>query len=447
MANAAAEYYHKLLDASPSAMEESRDFLRERMRSAGLIFGDRVLSPYLRPHLILESEWRRVTSTCEALWPAFQKVGQAALGSPSLCEELGLTESERTLLAIDPGYPEISVSSRLDSFLTEESYQFVELNAECPAGIGFADLASEIFMELPAMRQVMGAFEIEPLMSRDRMLASLLDAYREFGGRNKPVIAIVDWKDVPTRMEFEIFQDYFRRQGYECLIVDPRELEFRGGMLYAGEARIDLVYRRLLTNEFLARISETRALLDACRAGAVCVVNSFRSKVIHKKMLFGILTDERFSRLFTPEELDVIRRHIPWTRRVRQGKTVRDNAVIDLVPFIRVGREELVLKPNDEYGGKGIFIGSECSDSEWDSAIETALQGDYLVQQRVRVLYEQFPYFDPDGRIEITQQLVDLDPLLYSGKVRGAFTRLSTSALCNVTSGGGMVPAFVVKGR
>jgi len=29
--------------------------------------------------------------------------------------------------------------------------------------------------------------------------------------------------------------------------------------------------------------------------------------------------------------------------------------------------------------------------------------------------------------------------------VGGAFTRLSSTALCNVTSGGGMVPTFVLK--
>ena len=43
------------------------------------------------------------------------------------------------------------------------------------------------------------------------------------------------------------------------------------------------------------------------------------------------------------------------------------------------------------------------------------------------------------------EQLVDLDPLLYFGKVGSAFTRLSTSELANVTAGGGMVPTFIIK--
>ena len=40
--------------------------------------------------------------------------------------------------------------------------------------------------------------------------------------------------------------------------------------------------------------------------------------------------------------------------------------------------------------------------------------------------------------------LVDLAPYLFRGKLGGYLTRLSTTGLANVTSGGGQVPAFVV---
>ena len=49
-------------------------------------------------------------------------------------------------------------------------------------------------------------------------------------------------------------------------------------------------------------MEESPALLDAYRARAICMVNSFRSKLIHKKALFAVLTDERHARLFTEEE-------------------------------------------------------------------------------------------------------------------------------------------------
>jgi uncharacterized circularly permuted ATP-grasp superfamily protein len=196
-------------------------------------------------------------------------------------------------------------------------------------------------------------------------------------------------------------------------------------------------------------MGEHPALLDAYRAGAVCMVNSFRSKLIHKKALFAVLTDERHARLFTGEEREAIRAHVPWSRMVREGRTLdRDGNEIDLTEFITRNSDRLVLKPNDDYGGHGIYIGWNSDPSEWAAALSHALaNGDYLVQERVKTAREVFPALTDDGRVEFTEQLVDLDPMLFYGKVGSAFTRLSSTELANVSSGGGMVPTFIIEDR
>jgi len=56
----------------------------------------------------------------------------------------------------------------------------------------------------------------------------------------------------------------------------------------------------------------------------------------------------------------------------------------------------------------------------------------------------RFPHFDEQGRVTMRDMLVDLAPYLFRGKLGGYLTRLSTTGLANVTSGGGQVPAFVV---
>jgi hypothetical protein len=52
--------------------------------------------------------------------------------------------------------------------------------------------------------------------------------------------------------------------------------------------------------------------------------------------------------------------------------------------------------------------------------------------------------FGYGGDVQMIEQLVDLDPLLFNGVVGAAFTRLSSSELANVTAGGGMVPTFII---
>ena len=178
------------------------------------------------------------------------------------------------------------------------------------------------------------------------------------------------------------------------------------------------------------------------------MVNSFRSKIIHKKALFAVLTDARHARLFTGEERELITGHVPWTRNVRAGKSDYYGDEIDLLEFISERRDRLVLKPNDDYGGHGIYIGWNTDETSWDKAIQTSLRnGDYVVQERVPTAREVFPALTEDGKIQFAEQLVDLDPLLFNGKVGSAFTRLSSNELANVSSGGGMVPTFLISKR
>jgi len=448
MLKEAVAHYHQLLEDFDLA-ESSRLALDEGLEGAKLIFGGRRLTPYLRPHFVLESDWRRVVSICETVWSALQKVKDASIGNDEILDELGITEIEKDLVAIDPKYAQVSPTARLDSFLTENSYSFVELNGESPAGIAYADSATEIFKTLPIMEKFSEKYEVQGFEGRPKMLDVLVRAYEEFLGKKpekNPVIAIVDLKDLPTQQEFELFRDYFEANGYTSFICSPDELEFDGKNLLYREVVVNIVYKRLLVNEYLPIIESAPALLNAYRAGAVCMVNNFRSKIVHKKAIFAVLTNERYAHLFDEAELAAVKAHIPWTRKFRDEQTENKGEKIDLVEWTRINKAKLVLKPNDDYGGHGIYIGWASLNEEWDEAIKVALEnGDYLVQERVETSKEMFPMLDEAGNWQMIEQLVDLDPLLYNGRVGSAFTRLSSSELANVSSGGGMVPTFIIR--
>ena len=194
--------------------------------------------------------------------------------------------------------------------------------------------------------------------------------------------------------------------------------------MIAGDFEIDIFFKRVIIHEFLERFDETHPVFRACTDGAVCMANSFRSKIPHKKASFAILTDERYHRLFDPEQLETIRRHVPWTRNVKYGDSTYAGEDVDLLEFIRAERHRFVLKPNDEYGGKGIHFGWESSESEWDDAIEEALEAHYVVQERVAVEKTQIPVFS-DGEARIASLTVDFDPFLFRGNVEGGMVRLA----------------------
>jgi len=177
----------------------------------------------------------------------------------------------------------------------------------------------------------------------------------------------------------------------------------------------------------------------------VCVVNSFRVQLLFRKSILALLQDQRFESTFANDERIAIRKHVPWTRRVREQRTDYDGKQIDLVEFLLKHRERLVLKPDGAYGGTGVVLGWEASDEAWQQALRLALSSDYVVQERVEVLEEEFPSCDR-GKITLTKRYVDFDPYVWSGEsVEGAGVRLSTSSVLNVTAGGGSAaPVFIV---
>jgi len=425
--------YHALLE-DERLTAATAEALAEGQRARRLMFGERPLCVAIRPQLLTRRRYEQAVNAAEGVFSALTALEKAVLKDADLRAELGLEPEEERLAMADPGFRSSSPSVRLDSFFADE-VRFVEYNAESPAGMAYSDNLAAIFAGLPAMKAFRKQFRGAFLPTRRRQLRSMLRAFTQWDRGATPSMAIVDWEGLPTAPEFEMFKAFFEEAGVKTVICDPRALEFRQGKLYAQGAAVNLVYRRVLTSELLDRGDETRALREAYVAGAACVVNSFRAKLLHKKMSLALLSDDRYARLYTPAQRAAVRRHIPWTRRVRP----------ELSEQIARGRDHLVLKPNDEYGGKGVVLGWTVDQAEWEAAIQVATTQSYVVQEAVEIPRVPFPVV-LDG-LRYLDLAVDLDPYLFDGRAGGFMTRVSAAALLNVTAGAGsVVPTFVVEG-
>jgi len=160
--------------------------------------------------------------------------------------------------------------------------------------------------------------------------------------------------------------------------------------------------------------------------------------------VFEMLTDDQRQDWFSSSEKEAIRRSVPWTRRVFDRKTKRNGKTINLLEFVRRNRSMFVLKPNDDYGGHGVYFGSQLDQREWEHAIEKALSADYIVQDALDLHPEVFPIFS-ETYWKLQPMFVDTNPFLFRGKVCGAMVRLSTTPIVNVTSGGGETGFFVLQ--
>jgi len=434
----AIEDYHSLL--TDEVAEESQDQLDQQLRDRNLYFGSRPLCTVLRPRFITPPQYTFMQQAIGSLLTAFDKSYDRAIVEPEFRAQFRMMDWEETLIEQHPGFPDPSPVSRLDAFFTQErgGLRFTEYNAETPAAGAFNDILADVTLGLPVMRLFLKKYEVRPLPARHLIMHALLESYRAWSGtRDKPRIAILDWREVPTYNEFIIHMEYLRSQGLECVIADPREVEYTNGKLYAGDMQVDLIYKRVLITELVERGGLEHPVVRAVRDGAVCMVNPFRCKILHKKASLAVLSDERNAHMFSETETGSIRAHIPWTRVVEERHTMFHDADVDLLPFLQTNRERLVLKPNDEYGGSGIVLGWDVTDSEWESSLRLAMAEPYIVQERIILPEEPYPSLI-DGKVVVSDRIVDTAPFVYHGSfMDSVLTRLSSDPLVNVTAGSG----------
>ena len=450
MRDAISEYHDLLSDDQLAA--DSQAMLDDQLGRHRLVFGGRALCTVLRPRLTTHEQHAWLQQRVRLLMRVFAKTYDAAIANADFRRQFMLADWEETLVQDDPGIRNPSPTSRLDTFIidADREMKLTEYNAETPAGAAYTDALTDAFIDLPVMRAFSRKYDITPMPSRQGVLHVLLSTYEEWlGRRGLPRIAIVDWPDVPTVTEFEMYRDYFDSRGIECVIANPREAEYRNGRLSFGDGEpVDFIYKRVLIHELVEQCGLDSPMVRAVRDRAVCMANGFRCKMLHKKASLAVLSDEQNAHLFSADERAAIHAHVPWTRTVVERKTRFEGRDVDLVMFMREHRERLVLKPNDDYGGAGITLGWTVDDSAWEDAIARALAAPHIVQERVRIPYEPYPSL-VDGTVQIVDRMLDTAPFVSYGEyMEGYLTRLSTAALLNVTAGGGStVPTFLVEPR
>ena len=437
--------YNKLLESGPYRDLSWAEALHQRMENANLSAGGRLVCPFLRPNFLTRRQYESLVKTGEALIGAIDRLQQMALANPALLGRLELLPAEKMLAAIDPGYQALEVSARLDTHMTNGHVRFVQYNADSPTGAGYADALADLFFDAPPVKEFRKKYTLTRVGSRKHLLQALLKAYKQFGGTRQPNIAIVEMRSGrhSGQSEFELFRDCFREEGYAVEIVSPEQLEYRNGVLRKGSFEIDLAYRRLGVQEFLIQFDLTHPLVRAYRDRAVCVVNSFRSELAHKKAMFGLLTDETLTAKFPAAERKAIHDHVPWTRLVAAAKTSYGDRVVDLPEFITQNRERLSLKPNDDSSDQHSYFGWEMDAASWDRALKQAMRTPYVAQERVEPVRSVFPLMS-FGNLEFREMQVDVHPHAYLGKVQGCSSWLSTGK-AGFSFAAGIAPTFLIE--
>jgi uncharacterized circularly permuted ATP-grasp superfamily protein len=414
------------------------------MRDHDVVYGDQTIPFVLMPHFVSPGQVKRMRHAVASLSRVLERFCEAYGKDPALREELGLPDAERDLIAIDPGYPEAMRLCRLDAFLHGYELKFLEFNADSPAGMGYADAVYEGLTHAIDLPQVREDFDMAYAPMLPAFFANLLDAYRSVREGQpdlpeSPRLALVDAAGTATEPEFRIVTAAARQAGIDAAFGNLDDLSYDGSLLRLGGEPVHVVYRRAMAEEFF----EGGPLVEAMRDQRAAVVNPFRNRVANNKKLFALLEDPRWADLSSRDDKEVIRATIPWTRIVRPGRVTYGDWVVDLLTFVSDNRERLVLKPASDYGGRGVALGMETSEADWDSLLEeNADRSTLVVQEYVPIPEDLFPAVE-DGKVTMRLKRFNVNPFAIGGRYVGMLTRISDQAVINVSAGGGMLPSVV----
>ncbi|MCB9834033.1 MAG: hypothetical protein H6807_16350 [Planctomycetes bacterium] len=448
--------YHDAILAEGVA-EKVHAHIQGRARELNLTYGDRVVCQVLEPLFVAREHYERLLERSESLALALAELIVDLGHRPELMARLRLGDRERALIALDGGLRPHDLIGRMDALPGPDGEPtFLEYNGESPGGIAYGDCLGRVFDELELVQRLA---ERRPMSRRPvipEVVRTFRAAYHRWADRmgrkteDAPRVAIVDLADIPTLGEFELFRQNFEAQGMPCRILSPERLALVDGRLEAEGEEIDLVYRRLVTSDLLARYEPEGIIEVIARDRLAYMANGFEGYLLCHKGLFALLQDpaDRPARLGA-RELETIDRCLPWTRLLedRPLDGPEGEGGLSVLDHARANKNQLVLKLALGYGGRDVILGWRCSEDDWDRQLRSALASgrSWVIQRRVSIPVSEHPALI-GGKVEFVLLQYDLDPYVLMGRRgHGLGVRLSSSEILNVASGAGSaVPAYVV---
>ena len=424
-------YVHADPERTRTAVEELRRLLTARE----IHFGGSPLPTSIKPHFVHKGENDHWVGLLGQVLATMEDTAEELRADPHFRKNGPFGPEAWELFDIDPGYRRIAVVCRPDVVWDGGRIGMLEMNADSPAMMLYADVLQELQQSLFPLDRMDAS-----LLTFEQRIPALCDAlvatYREWGGTSQsPVIAIVDWPNQKTASEQEQLARAFSALGYPSFTCSPTDLETRGGRLYGRGEPIDIVQRRVLFPEIIKRRDEVRPLLNAYRERFACVVNPLRSYLIGCKAILAELCRRAQDGLLTAEQAEAVQAVLPCTVG-SAGMTAEQLGE----------RSKWVLKPIFGSGGSGVVIGRYTDHVTWEQALRVARQGHWIAQNFLPIPLYRVPLTStPES--SMIPLYANWNPFFFGGRAAGGIARVSSDPVVGISARGALLPTVLVNDR
>jgi hypothetical protein len=224
------------------------------------------------------------------------------------------------------------------------------------------------------------------------------------------------------------------RQG-AFAFCDYDELELRGGAVYRQGRRIHALFE-----QHVDQGATGRQLVGSFKAGRVALYTGPATRILMDKRNLVLLSENQESAFFAPEERQLIRSLVPWTRRAVRETTQYRGETVFLPDLLAAEREQLVLKRAFSHSGKDVYLGRNTLPASWTEKVTEALaDGQWVVQEAL----ESVPYRLLDEELGVVPHDVVWGLYVFGGEFRGGYLRVAPrerKSLLNAAQGASVIP-------
>ncbi|WP_347754841.1 circularly permuted type 2 ATP-grasp protein [Agrococcus sp. ProA11] len=319
-------------------------------------------------------------------------------------------------------------------------WRVLEDNVRVPSGVSYVMSNRRVIAQ--TLPEMFSSMRVRPVGDYCDVLLHALRAAAPAGVDSPRVVVLTPGVYNSAYFEHTLLA---RLMGVE--LVEGRDLFTSGGRVYMrtteGPSRVDVIYRRV-DDDFLDPLQfradsmlGSPGLMIAARLGNVTIANAVGNGIADDKLVYTYVPD--LIRYYLSEE--------PILKNVDTWRLEEPGVLDEVLPRLH----ELVVKPVDGSGGKGLVVGPDATEEELKQ-LEQRLRADprgWIAQPVVQL--STIPTLVEDG---VRPRHVDLRPFAVNdGKdvwvLPGGLTRVALpegQLVVNSSQGGGSKDTWVLAG-
>jgi|LSQX01.1.fsa_nt_gb uncharacterized protein (TIGR00268 family) len=414
--------------------------VKDKVDKSSAIYNGKPVKFLYQPMFFIDKDIEILKSVTNTLKVILDKVIERFIIDKDFRKCFNFPKTMEDLILEDPGYGIDYPMARFDLFYGDGGYiKFCELNADGSSSMNEQRVLYDILSKSLAVKELNSEYKFFDFELFDSWIDVLIENYEKFSGTkdSSPNIAIADFEGEGIISEFGVFKEYISRRGYNVIICSPKELEYKNKKLYYGDTVIDLIYRRATTVRIVDNYEHIKDFIKAYKEKAVCVVGGMRSQIIHNKIIFSVLHDKQSVNFLTEKEHEFIKNHIPYTCIFEKRNKV-------LMEEVCKQKNKYVLKPFDEYSGKGVYMGADFDEKTWIEIIDSIEDKTYIVQEFCEIPAIDMLTINGNKEVYFEKYGYLVGVFMYNGQFKGLYTRVGRKNIIAATGESLTVPNFIL---